>query len=68
LYKKIFEKEVTKLKQIVPEKKVFGIGRLSIQKAELGENENKISLYKIIFKNSIGKLLYEGSISGKFSQ
>ena len=46
----------------------MGIGKVSIQKGVFGEDENKITIYKVIFKNSLGKILYDSSISKVYSK
>jgi len=65
-FKKVFEKEVMKFKQVTPaaEKHSCGIGKLSILEAKIGSS----ILYKLVFKNNIGKILYDANISGKFSK
>lgn len=43
------------------------IGKLSIQRGEFetkGEEKKKIMIFKVIFKNIIGKTLYDANISG----
>lgn len=48
------------------QKKSCGIGKISIQRAEFGANEeNKkgVVMYKVIFKNPIGKILYDSYIT-----
>ena len=37
-------------------------------KGTFGEGSDAVTIYKLIFKNSIGKILYDGSISGKLSK
>ncbi len=42
---------------------------MSLQKCEFGQDDSaKITLFKVIFKNSIGKILYEGTILNKASK
>ena len=65
-FSKQFEKEVQKFKQITPsdQKKNCGQGRVSIQKGEFGEGDQKSLVFKVVFKNGIGKILYDSNISG----
>ena len=57
---------VEKFKVSVPEneKKNCGNGRVSIQEGDFGGSK----LIKVVFRNMIGKTLYEGNISGKMSK
>lgn len=64
-FTKLFEREISKYKVDKPaeQKRNCGIGKVSIQKCEFGkEDAAKITVYKVIFKNTIGKILYEGTI------
>ena len=77
-YSKLFDRNVDKLKfesQVKTEaekqpgaktKKSKGNGKVSIELAEMGEQKTKI--YKIVFRNMIGKTLYDANISGKLSK
>lgn len=67
-FSKKFEKTVDKFKLVTPQKKNLGQGKLSIQFGEFGEGATKVKVYKVVFRNSIGKTLYEANISGKFSK
>ena len=49
------------------------MGRIAIYKGEFGgeddsKKESKIVLYKVVFRNVIGKTLYDANISGKHSK
>lgn len=68
-FTKVFEREVTKFKQATPvdQKKNCGGGKVSIQKGTFGEDKKSV-IYKVIFKNNIGKTLYDSNISGTFSK
>lgn len=37
-------------------------------RGEFGEGENKSIIYKLVFKNAIGKILYDSNITGAFSK
>lgn len=65
-FKKNFEKNCDKFKIATPEaeKKNLGQGKISIQCGLFGE----VNLYKLVFRNAIGKTLFEANISGKFSK
>lgn len=71
-FEKVYEVDADKFKIISPEKQNCGIGKISIHKGEFGSSgeasKSKLVVYKVIFKNSIGKTLYDASISGKFSK
>jgi len=73
VYKKVTEVVVDKFKVKAPEKKNCGCGKVSIRRAEFevkGSDKKKdmVAMYKLIFQNSIGKLLYESNISGHASK
>lgn len=72
-FSKMCEKDVEKFKTITPvpkgapadtkqEKRNCGNGRVSIQRGELGPEGAKILQIKLIFRNNIGKMLFEGTI------
>jgi hypothetical protein len=65
-FEKLFDKEVEKFRIKVPEsqKRNFGRGKLQLLKGVFGE----AIVMKLVFKNSIGKILYDGSLSGKMSK
>ena len=65
-FTKLFEKQVDKFKISAPlaDKKNLGSGKASLQVMEL----NGSKMYKLIFKNAIGKSLYEANLSGKASK
>lgn len=68
---KLFERDISKFKVDKPAdiKKNCGIGKVSLQKCEFGKEDSaKITIFKVIFKNSIGKILYEGTILNKASK
>lgn len=69
-FSKNYEKQVDKFKIAAPEnlKKNLGQGKVSIQIGQLGTEEKQFKVFKLVFKNHIGKTLYEGDISGKFSK
>ena len=73
-FQKLFEKEVEKFKIKIPEplKKNLGRGKVQIMKGVFGvkegETEGGVTLCKLIFKNTIGKILFDGTISAKFSK
>lgn len=69
-FTKKFEKQVDKFKIAMPVevKKNLGQGKVSIQIGSLGSGEKQFKVFKLVFKNQIGKTLYEGDISGKFSK
>ena len=46
------------------DKKAIGNGFLSIEKGKIGEKEIRV----VVFRNSIGKTLYQGSINGRVSR
>lgn len=70
--KDVFEKlhyvSVGKLKIVHPVdmKKPMGSGNLSIQKAEVGEQKH--TLIKLVFRNGIGKILFNGILDKKFAK
>lgn len=71
-FEKIYEIEADKFKVVKPEAEArsCGIGRISIHKGEFdgsGAGE-KFFVYKLIYKNCIGKTLYESTISAKHSK
>lgn len=68
-FKKVFEKQVDKFKIAIPAplKKNLGQGKVSIQTGEFGEDKKTI-MTKVVFRNSIGKTLYEANVTGKFSK
>lgn len=41
---------------------------MSIQKGEFGKEDKKAIIYKVIFKNNIGKILFDSNISGAASK
>lgn len=53
-----------KFKQIKPQKKSMDNGNLSIEEADV----NGKKVYILVFRNKIGKTLYQGSISGQRSK
>ncbi len=65
-FSKVMEKMVDKFKIVTPGgetgKRNCGSGRVSIQRGEFGEEEKKIVLYQLIFRNGIGKQLFGGTI------
>ena len=67
---KVYEVETDKLKVVTPEKRNCGIGKVSIHKIEIEAKDAKPKtvIYKIVYKNVIGKMLYDANISGKFSK
>lgn len=74
-FTKLFDRIVDKLKyepqgakkdSNTKTKQSCGNGKVTIDFAEMGEQKTK--LYKLIFRNSIGKTLYEASIVGKHSK
>lgn len=66
-FTKIIEKQVDKFKYMPPkaatkeDKKNCGNGRVSIAKAAL--HDGQLIMNKIIFRNAIGKALYDGNIT-----
>lgn len=67
-FSKRFEKSVDKFKLAVPEKKSLGAGKVSISCATFGEGDKAIKVYKLVFRNGIGKALFEGDINWKCSK
>lgn len=71
-FEKLYEVDADKFKIVKPEKHNCGIGRVSIHKGEFAsKDENgarKSVIYKVIYKNVIGKILYDAVISGKLSK
>jgi hypothetical protein len=65
-YEKVFEKEVQKFKISTPIelKKNCGLGKVSILKGVF----NGIAVFKVIHKNTIGKILYDSNVSGVYSK
>lgn len=63
-----FSMEVPKFKQSAPvaQKKNCGNGKLQMLRGEFGEN--KTIIYKLVFKNAIGKILYDAHLSAKMSK
>ena len=64
LFEKIYEIDADKFKIVKPTKHNCGLGRVSIHKRDIGEGSKKITIFKVVFKNVIGKTLYDGNISG----
>lgn len=58
---------MAKFKQATPaeQKHSCGSGKLSILKGEFGEN---VTIFKVVFKNNIGKILYDSNLSGTYSK
>ena len=70
-FEKIYEIEADKFKIVKPEAEArsCGIGRISIHKGEFDNSgDGKFFVYKLIYKNCIGKTLYESTISAKHSK
>ena len=70
-FDKVFQQEVAKFKIAAPEKRTCGRGKVSIVRGEFGNKEDdkkKLVMWKVVFKNSIGKILYSADISGKASK
>ena len=68
-FTKVYEKAVEKFKLASPIelKKNLCNGKVSIQRGEFGTDKPKI-IFKIIFRNSIGKTLYNAVISHRVSK
>lgn len=74
-FEKVFDKIVDKFKYIIPSnsqsaenkdsaketKKSCGNGKISIEIGEIGKDQ-KVKMQKIVFRNNIGKTLYEANI------
>lgn len=71
-FEKLYEIDTDKFKIVKPEKRNCGIGKVSIHKGEFDskdkDSQSKTVIYKVVYKNVIGKTLYDANISGKFSK
>lgn len=70
-FEKKFMQEVTKFKIAAPQKRTCGRGKVSLVRGEFSDkadDKKKVIIWKVVFKNSIGKVLYQADISGKASK
>jgi hypothetical protein len=65
-FEKVFEKEVQKFKISTPaeNKKNCGLGKASVQKGVFAG----VAVFKMIHKNTIGKILYDANLSAAHSK
>lgn len=69
-FSRIFEKSVAKFKIKFPadHKRSCGGGKVSIHKGVFTSGDKTVYLFKVVFKNPIGKILYDGSIQAAISK
>lgn len=64
-FDKVFVQEVAKFKVAAPVKRTCGRGKISLVRGEFGakgEGKKAIVVWKVVFKNAMGKVLYNADV------